>query len=52
MRSYRGSSARRRGGSDGSFWLSFSDLMSSLVLIIILVMFYIIYQYFNLAEIN
>ena len=44
--------ARRRGGGDGSFWLSFSDLMSSLVLIIILVMFYIIYQYFNLAEIN
>ena len=52
MRSYRRSAVRRRGGSDGSFWLSFSDLMSSLVLIIILVMFYIIYQYFNLAEIN
>ena len=52
MRSYRRGAARRRGGSDGSFWLSFSDLMSSLVLIIILVMFYIIYQYFNLAEIN
>ena len=52
MRSYRRMTARRRGGSDGSFWLSFSDLMSSLVLIIILVMFYIIYQYFNLAEIN
>ena len=51
MRSYR-RTARRRGGSDGSFWLSFSDLMSSLVLIIILVMFYIIYQYFHLAEIN
>ena len=44
--------ARRHGRNDGSFWLSFSDLMSSLVLIIILVMFYIIYQYFNLAEIN
>ena len=52
MRSQRRMSARRRGGGDGSFWLSFSDLMSSLVLIIILVMFYIIYQYFNLAEIN
>ncbi len=53
MRSYRRyqSSGRRRGG-DGSHWLSFSDLMSSLVMIIILVMFYIIYQYFNLAEIN
>ena len=52
MRSYRRTAARRRGRNDGSFWLSFSDLMSSLVLIIILVMFYIIYQYFNLAEIN
>ena len=53
MRSYRRyqSSGRRRGG-DGSHLLSFSDLMSSLVMIIILVMFYIIYQYFNLAEIN
>ena len=52
MRSYRRPAARQHGRSDGSFWLSFSDLMSSLVLIIILVMFYIIYQYFNLAEIN
>ena len=51
MRSRRRTS-HRRGGGDGSFWLSFSDLMSSLVLIIILVMFYMIYQYFNLAEIN
>ena len=52
MRAYRRSNRREHGRSDGSFWLSFSDLMSSLVLIIILVMFYIIYQYFNLAEIN
>ena len=52
MRAYRRSTRRGRGRNDGSFWLSFSDLMSSLVLIIILVMFYIIYQYFNLAEIN
>ena len=52
MRAYRRSRTLRRGGNDNSFWLSFSDLMSSLVLIIILVLFYIIYQYFNLAEIN
>ena len=52
MRSYRKNTAQRRGRNDGSFWLSFSDLMSSLVLIIILVMFYIIYNYCNLAEIN
>ena len=41
MRSIR---SRHRGSSsrnDGSFWLNFSDLMSSLLLIIILIMFYI-----------
>ena len=52
MRSYRRTPARRRSGNDGSFWLSFSDLMSSLMVIIILVMFYMIYQYFNMMEIN
>ena len=34
---YGKSRRNRNGQSDGSFWLSFSDLMSSLVLIIILV---------------
>ena len=38
MRSNRRSGVRQHGRNDGSFWLSFSDLMSSLVLIIILVM--------------
>ncbi len=52
MRSYRRTGSRRGGRSDGSFWLSFSDLMSSLVIVFILVMFYIIYQYFDLAELN
>ena len=52
MRSYRRTPAKRRGGNDGSFWLSFSDLMSSLMVIIILVMFYMIYQYFNMMELN
>lgn len=33
-------------------WLSFSDLMSSLLMIIILIMFYIMYQYFDMYEIN
>lgn len=51
MRSYR-HTRRQQRKSSGDFWLSFSDLMSSLVLIIVLVMFYIIYQYFNMAEIN
>ncbi len=40
MRITRFKSHRRQSRSDGSLWLSFSDLMSSLLLIIILVMFY------------
>ena len=37
---------------EGANWLSFSDLMSSLVLIFILIMFYIMYQYFDMYETN
>ena len=32
-----------RARETGSFWLSFSDLMSSLLMIIILVLFYLMY---------
>jgi len=43
---------RRPSSGEGSHWLSFSDLMSSLLLIFILIMFYIMYQYFDMYEIN
>ena len=43
---------RRRGRAEGANWLSFSDLMSSLLLIFILIMFYIMYQYFDMYEVN
>ena len=43
---------RRHGRAEGANWLSFSDLMSSLVLIFILIMFYIMYQYFDMYEIK
>ncbi len=52
MRSYRRQHIDHGGHNNGSFWLSFSDLMSSLLLIIILIMFYIMYQYFDMYEIN
>lgn len=52
MRSYRNRPGRRAGRNDGGMWLSFSDLMSSLLMIIILIMFYIMYQYFDMYEIN
>ena len=51
MRSNRPQS-RRRSSSNGGQWLSFSDLMSTLLLIFILIMFYIMYQYFDMYEIN
>ena len=35
----------RQSGEKNSFWLSFSDLMSALVLVIILVLFYICLLY-------
>jgi len=47
MRNYRRYASRKgRGGGGQDFWLSFSDLMSVLVLVFILVMFYILYKYF------
>lgn len=47
-----GRQRRRVGRDSGGFWISFSDLMSSLLLIFILIMFYIMYQYFDMYEIN
>ncbi|MGN0802885.1 MAG: OmpA family protein [Candidatus Faecivicinus sp.] len=52
MRNYRSRRSGRAGRNDGSLWLSFSDLMSSLLLIIILILFYVMYQYFDMYEIN
>lgn len=50
MRNYRRmKGARARGGANQDFWLSFSDLMSVLVLVFILVMFYILYKYFVIS---
>jgi len=51
MRSSRLQS-RRRIGNNSVQWLSFSDLMSALLLIFILIMFYIMYQYFDMYELS
>lgn len=51
MRSVRVHTHHRASGN-GVQWLSFSDLMSALLLIFILIMFYIMYQYFDMYEIN
>ena len=42
----RASAAHSHSASRQDFWLSFSDLMSVLVLVFILVLFYILYKYF------
>ena len=53
MRSSRALSHRRRtGDASSSHWLSFSDLMSSLLLIFILIMFYIMFNAQEMYEIN
>ncbi len=41
---------RSTSHGDGSFWICFSDLMSALMLVFVLVMFYSIYQYFDMLE--
>ena len=53
MRRYtrRGRSRPAQGGS-GSFWLCFSDLMSALLLVFVLVMFYSVYQYLDMMEVK
>ena len=38
----------RAGNGDGSFWICFSDLMSALMLVFVLVLFYSVYQYFDM----
>lgn len=52
MRNPRQHVSHRRAQNNGVQWLSFSDLMSALLLIFILIMFYIMYQYFDMYEIN
>ncbi len=40
----------RASHGDGSFWICFSDLMSAMMLVFVLIMFYSIYQYFEMLE--
>lgn len=42
----------RNGHGDGSFWICFSDLMSAMMLVFVLVMFYSVYQYFDMLEVK
>ena len=43
---------RNHGGDSGTLWISFSDLMSALMLIFVLILFYAVYQYYDMLEIK
>jgi chemotaxis protein MotB len=40
----------KKKGERGSYWISYSDLMSALLLVFILVLFYSLYQYWDMYE--
>ncbi|MBO4886132.1 MAG: OmpA family protein [Clostridia bacterium] len=48
----RARSRNRSHGETGTLWISFSDLMSALMLIFVLVLFYAVYQYYDMLEIK
>lgn len=54
MRYNIGRRARRsaQSGEGNSFWLSFSDMMSGLLMVFVLIMFYSVYQYFDMLEVK
>ena len=41
-----------RGGDSGGHWISYSDMMASLLLVFILAVCYSVYQYYNMLDIK
>lgn len=52
MSRYNGAKRTGRASDNGSFWISFSDLMSAIVLVFVLILFYCMYQYFDMLEVK
>ena len=52
MRVQKGRSRARRSGDNGSYWISYSDMMASLLLVFIMAICLCIYQYYNLLEVK
>ena len=48
----RGRTRAHHSGESGNLWISFSDLMSALMLIFVLILFYAVYQYYDMLEIK
>ena len=40
------------GGDHGSHWISYSDMMASLLLVFVLAVIYSVYQYYSMLEIK
>ena len=48
----RNSARAPRGGDSGGHWISYSDMMASLLLVFILAVCYSVYQYYNMLDIK
>lgn len=51
-RTRRQSARRPRGADAGGHWISYSDMMASLLMVFILAVCYSVYQYYNMLEIK
>ena len=51
-RKERFSVRRPRGADSGAHWISYSDMMASLMLVFILAVCYSVYQYYNMLAIK
>lgn len=52
MRAQKRKSRSRRSGDNGTYWISYSDMMASLLLVFIMAICLCIYQYYSLLEIK
>ncbi len=52
MRGRRKSSRGPRSGDNGAHWISYSDMMASLLLVFVLAVVYSVYQYYSMLEIK
>ena len=50
MRAHKGRSRARSSGDGGAYWISYSDMMASLLLVFIMAVCLCIYQYYSLLE--
>ena len=52
MTGRRRNSRGGRGGENGSHWISYSDMMASLLLVFVLAVVYSVYQYYSMLDIK